>query len=560
MHVERMSGNCYNLFNFSMSWLKKIKLDWGLIIVFLLGLVFLCSYTYLARQLPSDWSNESNKLILNSPDETANLFFARHFAQTNSLSFEDPANQIAGELVSPRSMRVIDGQTVPAGFIGLPIVYGSLAKIFGLNAIPFFTPVLAVIGIIFFYLLVKKLFGQQAALWSSVFGYVLSAYWYYSAKGLMPNIAFLVFFIISLYFFLQSLDKKKLFYYLFFGIFLGLGLMIRTSEIVWLGPLLLIIALIKARQVNWRFLFCSLVMAILIFTPVLYFNQQIYNSPLSIGYSFDNWLVGQTPIEQGLSLLSQIFLPFGADFKMSAINFYHYTYVLFPLWTILAVIGFFASNILFIIQKNYRLIIYSVLFIIVSVYLVIYYGSWQFNDNPDPSAVTIGTSYARYWLPIYLFSLPYIGWLISTLLKKFTIAKPAFGIFLFTCLFLVSYPAVALEPGEGIYQVSKNIQEYQRLGQAVFEKTEDNAVIVAGRLDKVFFPTRRVIFKLNKSQDYDRIKELIGGGYPVYYFDFSLGPEDLAFLNEQIYAVPGLKLSDELLKFGQQSLYRVELR
>ena len=197
-----MTGNWYNLVDFSMSWLKKIKPDWGLIIVFLLGFIFLYSYSYLARQLPTDWSNESNKLILNSPDETANLFFARQFAQTNSLSFKDSANQIAGELISPRSMRVIKGQTVPAGFIGLPIVYGSLAKIFGLSAIPFFTPVLAIIGISFFYLLVKKLFGQQTALWSSVFAYVLPAYWYYSAKGLMPNLAFLVFFIISLYFFL----------------------------------------------------------------------------------------------------------------------------------------------------------------------------------------------------------------------------------------------------------------------------------------------------------------------------------------------------------------------
>ncbi|MDP2586466.1 MAG: glycosyltransferase family 39 protein [Candidatus Komeilibacteria bacterium] len=540
-------------------WFKKIKIDWGLLVVILLGLLFLCTYSYLARQLPADWSNDP-KLILNSPDETANLFFARHFAETGSLSFTDPANTIAGELVSPRSMRVINGQTVPAGFIGLPIVYGTLAKVFGLNAIPLFTPILAIIGIIFFYLIVKKLFGHQAALWSSVFAYVLPAYWYYSAKGLMPNIAFLVFFIISLYFFLQSLDQKKLFYYLFFGVFLGLSLMIRTSEVVWLGPLFLLLTLFNLKRVSWLYLFCSVVMAILFFTPVLYFNQQIYGSPLSVGYSLNNLLVGQTPVEQGLSVVKQIFLPFGADFKTSAINFYHYTYVLFPLWTILAAVSFLLSIFLFIVQKKWRLLAYAGLFLLFSAYLIVYYGSWRFNDNPDPNAVTIGTSYARYWLPIYLFSLPFIGWFISNLLKKFTIAKPAFGIFLFTCLFLVSYPTVMLGSQEGVYQVAKNLEEYQRLGQSVFDKTEANAIIIAGRLDKVFFPVRSVIFKLNNSGDYDRIKGLVEGGYPVYYFDFTLQPADVAYLNQTVYSAYGLNLSDELLKFGKQSLFQIKLK
>jgi len=539
--------------------LNKIKLDWGLIIVFLLGLFFLGGYSYLARQLPADWSSEP-KLILNSPDETANLFYARQFAETSSLSFIDSANSIAGELVAPRSMRVINGHTVPAGFIGLPIIYGSLAKIFGLNVIPFFTPVLAILGVIFFYLLVKKLFGREAAWWSAIFAYVLPAYWYYSAKGLMPNVAWLVFFIMALFFFLKALDKNTLSHYLLFGFFLGLSIMVRTSEIVWLGPLFLVLILFRARPVDWRYLFCSLVMAVLVFTPVLYFNKQIYNSPLSVGYSFDAWWDGQISLEQGWSLLKQVFLPFGANLKTALANFYHYSFILFPLWSILTSVSFLASMILFVIQKKWRLLSYSGLFLVFSGYLIIYYGSWMFNDNPDPGAVTIGTSYARYWLPIYLFSLPYMGWLISAMLKRYTIAKPAFGIFLFTCLFLVSFPAVALEPREGIYQVNDNLRGYQKLAQAVFNKTETNSIIIAGRLDKVFFPVRRVIFKLNNEQDYVRIKELISGGYPVYYFDFSLLPEDLAFLNEHTYAVHDLKLSDELLKFGKQSLYKIEIK
>ena len=40
--------------------------------------------------------------------------------------------------------------------------------------------------------------------------------------------------------------------------------------------------------------------------------------------------------------------------------------------------------------------------LVVSAWLLVVYGSWWFSDNPDPTAITLGSSYVRYFLPLYI--------------------------------------------------------------------------------------------------------------------------------------------------------------
>src|SRR3989344_4867435 len=149
---------------------KEIKLDWQIAVLIILGLIFFAVYSFLAFEASLNWQDPLGN-IQNSPDETANLFFSRLFAEESRLQFADPANQAAEDLISPRSMRVIAGKTVPAGFMGLPLIYGSLAKIAGLCSIPFITPFISIIGLIFFYLLVKEIFGRNAAFIACLFAF-----------------------------------------------------------------------------------------------------------------------------------------------------------------------------------------------------------------------------------------------------------------------------------------------------------------------------------------------------------------------------------------------------
>jgi len=527
-----------------------------------LGSVFLTAYSYLAYQALGQES-AFNRPVFNSPDETSNYFFTKLFAEHQTLKFQDPANAIAQGLVSPRSMRVINGFTAPASFLGLPFIYGLLAKITGSHFIVFFTPILAIIGIIFFYLLGKDLFNKRTALIASSLAFILPAFWYYAGKGMMANIAFMSFFIITLYFLNQSLSNGALWAYLSFGLFLALTLMIRTSEVVWLAPLLLLIFIFNFKKIVWWHLFFAILFFILIFSPILFFNQQIYGSIFSVGYSLN--LTGDKTgfLPQSLSLMGSIFLPFGFHPRAALTHLFDYTVSLFPLWTAVMAagwLGFFIRSVYLLFKKRSKAEpLYFLLFTLTAAYLVIFYGSWTFNDNPDPEAITIGTSYARYWLPLYLFSLPPLAVILDKFLGRFKTALPVFCIFLFSALFLTSYQLVMLDSQEGLVKVNENVLVYQQIANETAKVTESNAVIIAGKMDKAFFPLRRVIFQLNVSADYVKIKELLTTGYPVYLFHFKLKDEELDFLSRKDFSAFNLKLDKSVVDFSNQSLYPIKL-
>jgi len=540
--------------------LKVFKSDWHLQVLTAIGLVFLMLYSFLAF---------TSSGILNSPDETANYFFAGRFAAETSLQFYDPANETADGLVSPRSMRVVMDKTVPAGFIGLPIIYGIVAKAFGTGLIPFLTPFLAIIGIIFFYLLVKSVFNRNIAFVSSLLAFIFPGWWYYSAKGLMPNVAFVSFLIISLYFFLRSLDSRKLSHYLLFSIFLSFSLMVRTSEFIWIAVLVLAIVLFNLKKINWRYLILAFAVFLLVFSPVFFFNRANYGSIFSLGYSLDLELENMNLIGQSLTLAEKIVLPFGFHPKTVLVNLYDYTFGLFPVWSGFLLFGFLFSAIFLLAtwksavlseERKKKLLFYLGLFLLISSYLAIYYGSWNFHDNPDPEAVTIGTSYVRYWLPMYLFSLPFLGFAFSYHLKKYKLPSLILGCLVFLILCLSSWNLVMNGKEEGIFQVRQNLIEYRQIADGVFAVTEPYSIIIAGRLDKVFFPSRRVVFKLNTEADYARIRELIEIGWPIYLFDFTLSQEELTSINDRFFFQHNLVLEPSLIDFTTQSLYPVKLR
>src|SRR3989344_6847746 len=540
--------------------LPSFKLSF--IILFLLSSIFLIAYSYLAYQT-LEQQTAFNRPIFNSPDETSNYFFSQLFAERQILKFQDPANITATGLISPRSMRVINGFTAPASFLGLPFIYGSLAKVTGVDFIVFFTPILAIIGLIFFYFLIKDLFNKRTAVIASSLTFILPSFWYYAGKGLMTNVAFISFLIIALYFLNQSLKNGALWEYLSFGLFWALALMVRTSEVVWLAPLLLLIFIFNFKKIRFWPLLAAVLFSVLIFSPIFFFNQQIYGSAFSVGYSL-NLTADQTGLlPQSLNLLQKLFLPFGFHPLVALNHLIDYTVRLFPLWTLVMAVGWlgFLVRSIYLLIKKKNLIepFYFLLFTLIGSYLVLFYGSWTFNDNPNPEAITIGTSYVRYWLPLYLFSLPPLAVILDKFLDRFTMVLPVFCVFLFSALFLTSYQLVMLDFQEGLIKVNNNVLVYQQIANETAKLTKPGAVIIAGKMDKVFFPLRRVIFQLNVSADYVRIKELLAEGYPVYFFNFKLAEADLNFLSAKDFVPFNLQLQPSIADFSNQSLYPIKL-
>ena len=175
----------------------------GLLIALTLG-CFMVLYSYLS------WESVHMPLLrFSAPDEQANYFFTKLFVQQSVLVYPEPLLEVSQDFVNTRSMTASLGEVKPVGFLGFALIYGTLAKIFSVGAIPFFTPVLSVLAALFFYSAIKRIFNKKIALVSSVLLLVHPAYWYYSSRALMPNVLFLDLLIIGLSLLVIASPKER---------------------------------------------------------------------------------------------------------------------------------------------------------------------------------------------------------------------------------------------------------------------------------------------------------------------------------------------------------------
>ncbi|MDD4610363.1 MAG: glycosyltransferase family 39 protein, partial [Patescibacteria group bacterium] len=412
-----------------------LKKYWHWPVIILLAACFFVgtsSYIYFTQK--------NNFVKFSSPDETANYNFAKLYAETGNLQILEKYNLVAGDIIHPRSMRSDLGYVKPVSFLGIIIIYGKIASIFGIKIIPYLTPLFGAIGIIFFYLLIKKLFGAKNALISSFIFAVFPPFMYYSARSMFHNILFMVLLIIGLYFSILLVqkreNKREYINYLFAaiaGLFIGLTIITRTSELIWLLPALLILWIFNIKRIGFVKLIIFLTFVFFAILPVIYWNDVLYSSPLKGGYTEMNQAV--TNISQASLSIPKEFIKGKFNYLVDLIKvlkrniFYfglkpmqawkmaqNYIILMFPWLFILGVSGFIAS--LFRInkwkKKDWQ---YFLILITISIILIIYYGSWNFHDNPDPTKTTIGNSYTRYWLPVYFGLIPLASYFLIELGK-----------------------------------------------------------------------------------------------------------------------------------------------
>jgi hypothetical protein len=190
----------------------------------------------------------------------------------------------------------------------------------------------------------------------------------------------------------------------------------------------------------------------------------------------------------------------------------------------------------------------------VTVWLILFYGSWSIQDNPDPAAVTIGTSYFRYWLPIFILSVVPVAWAAARLLDRLKgLWRPVVGTLALAVLAVVSAWTIFNAPQEGLLAIRRNLQRYDaEIGQ-VLAATEKNALVVVDRADKLIFPERAVIYPLRSAATYAALPRLVAA-VPVYYYGITLPPRDLEYLRASKLPPLGLTI-DPVVSFEQETLY-----
>lgn len=486
------------------------------------------------------WTIGSSELFV-SPDETANHWFIREFVRDGDLRIAEPINDVLDGFIHPRSTVALGGFLVPAGFLGLPTLYGGVALLLGLSFIPLLTSVLALIAVFCFRRLIKEWFDEKTANVTTLVLLFHPALWYYTARFLMPNVLFvsLVVFAAFLWF---ARPLKNAWSPLLSGVLLGLAFFVRVSEVYWLVPLIMALAVWKWKKIQKQDLIWFVVGGLIGTIPFFVMNTLTYGDPMTTGYTLPTDGGGEQGVK-GSGTRESLFFPFGIDLRSAARNIFDYGLALFWWLSALALIGFVR------VWKSHRS--YAVTFFLLALWLGVWYGSWVIHDNPDPTRVTIANSYVRYWLPVFVLSTPLVAvgvvWLSGRFSRAFVPVSLA-------CIALLGVWATFFSGQDGLWNVARTLARSREIREEVFSIAEPDAVMIVDRADKLFVP-RRVTYPLRDERTYalmPRILEFV----PLYYYGITLPQQDMDYLNGRKLKDMGLQIQ-HLRTFDEESLYRI---
>ena len=292
-------------------------------------------------------------------------------------------------------------------------------------------------------------------------------------------------------------------------------------------------------------------MLLLFAIPIIYFNIQNNGSATAIAY-LGNIGPGSHSI---LHYIKKIILPFG--FHPNNMKFTVFNFVFKLIWW--HSIALLISLIYIFIKKKEikkEHWIYIGLWGFTSLFLFTYYGSWLFFDNPDPTAITIGSSYLRYMLPYFVFGIPLIAWALSKIRFTKKWINNLIIILILGFMFLNSYLLVMKCPQEGILKISNDLKIYQNRTNLIIAHTEPDSLILTSRADKYIFPYRNVLYLKTEIYDYDNFSTLLEEDYPLYYFGFQFDLESLDQALKQLYP-QGADLNEPIFIDGDHALYRI---
>ena len=617
--------------------LKKIYKKywhWGIIFpVVVLFFIATGSFSYYTQEYagsePNVGLNKTDFVKWASPDETANYIFAKLYGQTGEISIYEGYNLYTSDIMRPRSFRSDHGELKPVSFLGIILIFGNIVKLAGYKVLPFLTPLFGALGIIFYYLLIKRIFGRTNALLSAVLLAVFPVFTYYAARSMFHNILFISLLIAALYFsvlmasngnkrvkgiknaFIELAEKfrfKKIIrfkirarHFLFSalaGIFFGLAIMTRTSELVWIAPLLIILWLFNIRRIGLLKLLIFLIFLFSSLLPMFYHNQVLYGSPILGGYAEMNQSIVAIKDDSAAILSSTVdgrfteiktrardifntIFYFGLNPKLSLFTANAYIRGMFP-WLFYASLFGAVIFLLTFKKRKYKQWIFLGAWLIVSVILIFYYGSWHFFDNPDKAAITIGNSYTRYWLPIYLGLIPLacifiirLTQAICLLFRKtrdkdgqlkmeFTSARMNQGACRFAVRLLMigviaisSITFVLSGSDEGLIYLAQRQKDSRAEWQKILTLTESNSTIITRYHDKLLFPERKVIVGL--FDDKEMLKEYANllDKLPVYYYNFTLPKNDMEYLNTRRLKEAGMQIQKVEKITSDFTLYKI---
>ncbi|MFH0928526.1 MAG: hypothetical protein V1821_03575 [bacterium] len=486
--------------------------------------------------------------VFNSPDENSNATFARRLAQTGTFSFPDYYSFKTPRAVAPRGTLSSKNQILPGSFLGLPVIYSAFTFLTP-KLLVLVTPLLAALaGLIWFKYWEKKR-GWRFALLAETFFLFHPALWYYASRGLHPNGLFLALAMFGLVALLESRERSRVSVWSFWsGVLVGAAVFARASEALWLLPIFLVIAawIPKFRFRRLWYFGLGLIPLILL---MLILNWKVFGSPLATGYGQLGEVLKSTEANMGAALVSP-FSPFGLDIAAARHMAWHQGVLIFPLASLVAFFG-----LLLALGKKYRSEFWPwiLAFVVLGVYLVLAYGSAHFKSNTS-AEVSIGASFVRYWLPLYVFGSVFSALLIEHLLSLAKSRKIKIGVasLALTSFLVFSAVGVYWQFEDSLAPTVSSLKRYALIKRQVLEIVPQDAILIADSADKIFFPERMVMSELRAPGTYEAVRELIPKT-ELYYFGVTLPPVDRDFIQTE--KLPGFQVIP-LKTFDYETLYQ----
>lgn len=483
--------------------------------------------------------------LVNSPDEMANLAFARQFSENSSLRIQ--ASEIGRAFdLAPRSVSFSADAYVPASFYGLPVVYGSVMAVFGEKIIWFLTPLIVALAGLAFFGLIRHVWGERIALVSGLLYFLHPVLWYYTVRGLFNNALFMSLLLIGLYLLVVRPMRWKVLADVLSYVAIMLALFVRTSEALWVGALLLLLWLFTK---SWRNRALTLTWLVCVGVTI--------TAAYVLGVT-DLWRGGY--VTQGIgSTLSSLVFPFGFNPHTASRAAWNYGFLLLAFVVLTYKLGFLAYAYQTIRTKKVfssPSSIYAVLILLLAWYPLLMYGSWLVKDNPTPWLVTIGNSYLRYWLPLFVFALPFSAYLLVFLFEKYTAVsrRYAAGIWVgFFVFWLVQSVYVFYAGADGYGQLSRQQKAAEVVQQQVLTIVQPDDVLITDKWDKVFWPSRTVGRGIHQPWMQQKVRAMVAKTQ-VYYFG-------LRFTSDEAAAIAKNDVrATEQKTFGDHVLYQLTAR
>lgn len=423
-----------------------------------------------------------------SPDERANDFFITRLAHVGTLSFRPGLSVEALSTFHPRSM-FVHGETLsPGSFVGFIQLSALVDRIFGGWPIHrYLTPVLGLLALVSLYGIFRHFWERSWSLLGVALIAAHPAVFAYWTAPFMQNGAFTALLVLAGYYLLrhhQEPSWKKL---VIFAIVYGLAICVRPIEIIWTGPMVLVVLCAMPRGYRWVAL--AVPVALALQTPWLIADAGVYGSPLTSAYTPEGVFTSAAGTQTFLTPIFRVLTPAGGQWSWHWLSsFWWYLVMLVPAWSVAAAVSLF----LYFRRKFVQpvKILKIGLIILLTSFLGSYYGSWDLYPGANAAQVGAFSSYARYWLPIFVA----MGAGVIVLLRRVRPIHPALMVMLIVVMLTSQSMAIWSHPVSGLSSRAHQAQTFRTKLAAVEVLVPTDGLILAGHYDKVFWPQRLTSF------------------------------------------------------------------